>query len=73
MNVAKGNYNGLVDELQMARNKDFSISQSESLITCFKGVSWQAACHSSTAIHGTLRKVVYYTSGDSRKSANTRW
>jgi hypothetical protein len=44
MNIQKGDYNGLVNELQTTRGKDFSVTQVETLITEFKTIQWGASC-----------------------------
>ena len=44
MNISKGDYPGLVHELQMVRDKKFSELQVESMVSSFKEISWYAAC-----------------------------
>jgi hypothetical protein len=44
MNISKGDYTGLIRELQMVRDKKFSELQVESMVSSFKEISWYTAC-----------------------------
>jgi hypothetical protein len=44
MNVKRNDYQGLVNELQLVRGRNFSDNQAESLFVSFRSIDWYAAC-----------------------------